>query len=128
MEICRNVRVGVFIGREGYRGLFKTKTVPGFFVVGCNIVAAVFLHQGVDSRCQHLGFCAASTRHAVAANTYPTAWFVTEASEEIQECFPEPDVHKTVRDGVAAGGGVCKELEETDCCISEVLIDGFRIE
>lgn len=53
---------------------------------------------------------------------------MTTAAEEIKKRFPKTDVHEAVRDGIAAWRWVGQQLEEADCGVAKILIDGFRVE
>lgn len=53
---------------------------------------------------------------------------MSEASEQVQECLSKADVHEAVRDRIAAWRRVRQQLEEADCGVAEILVDGFRIE
>jgi len=81
--------------------------------------------DGVECGCYYWRWCV-----AVPTQTHTSAWLVfslLEASEEIQERLTEANVHKAIRDGIAARRRIGQQLEEAYRSVAEVLVDNFMI-
>lgn len=50
------------------------------------------------------------------------------ATEQIEEGFAKASVHKTIRNWIAAGRGICQQLAETNGGVAKCVVDEFRIE